>query len=360
VVKLRRQVEHFAFIWQPGGPLGPIPLPFASSSRAVDVNSRGTVIGTVFGFSRGGPTGIRGFVSNGVESSYLPPLPGHVISEALGVNEAGTIVGMSNGSPTPQAVYWNEGVPTALLLPIGPTSMAEDINNMNQICGWMGIDPSPSFGATPFIWDNGKTTSLPLPPYAAANSGTATALNNLGDACGHFFVENPKGEGYLRRACAWIDGKFIDLGLLPGADVSRALDINDAREIVGNCEGPGLAADVGFLWRDGEMMKLNDLLPDGMFTRAFGNAINNTGQIAGSALLPPNSDRVAIRLTPALPLTPGDTNCSASVDVDDLVNVILDWNPPGPVGGNPTDVNRDNRIDIEDLIEVIRRWSSPR
>jgi probable HAF family extracellular repeat protein len=240
-------------------------------------------------------------------------------------------------------------------LPHGPQSFAGDINDLNQICGWMGIDPYPRFGASPFIWHNGKTTTLPLPSYAAANSGTATALNNRGDACGYVFVTHPQTE-FVERACAWIEGQCIDLGVLPGYDASIALDINDAREVVGYCTdgGPIMA----FIWRDGVMTRLADLVPPGMLTPQIANAINNTGQIAGGAILPPPAnDNVAFRLTPALPATPGDTDCSGTVDIDDLLEVIGHWDSAGPVGGRPADVNRDNRIDIEDLLLVLSNFT---
>jgi probable HAF family extracellular repeat protein len=223
----------------------------------------------------------------------------------------------------------------------------------------MGIHPSPSLGATPFIWHNEKARSLLLPAYAAGNSGAATAINNLGDACGYFFVDDPNSEGWFRRACAWIDGAFIDLGVIPGATISHALDISDAREIVGYCEGPGTAADRAFLWRDGAMTDLSVLVPPGGIIPTSAAAINNSGQIAGGALLLPDNDGVAFRLTPALPAIPGNTNCDEQVNADDLINVILHWNADGPVGGRPADVNRDNRIDMDDLLAVLLNWSRP-
>jgi probable HAF family extracellular repeat protein len=219
----------------------------------------------------------------------------------------------------------------------------------------MGIAPLPQFGATPFIWQDGVTTSLPLPAYAINAAGTATAINNLGDACGYFFVDDPASKGWLRRACAWIDGEFIDLGTLPGFAVSHATDINDAREIVGYCE-PDSGPLRGFVWRDGEMSSLADMLTTPGMIPEFANALNNSGQVAGTGLTTPGSAIVAFRLTPALPAIPGNTNCDQAVDVDDIINVILDWNADGPVGGRPADVNRDNRIDVDDLIEVILNW----
>jgi hypothetical protein len=84
-------------------------------------------------------------------------------------------------------------------------------------------------------------------------------------------------------------------------------------------------------------------------------ALNNSGQIAGGGRSL-DGDGVAIRLTPALPAIPGYTNCDELVNVDDLINVILQWDAEGPVGGRPADANRDNRIDVDDLIEVIMNF----
>jgi uncharacterized membrane protein len=323
------------------------------SARAVDVSQKGVIIGNV---DAAGQSGQRGFRWQLGIAALLPPLAGDVISEAQGLNEAGIAVGMSSGSAQ-QAVYWDHGVPRALNLPIGPTSIAEDINNESQICGWMGIAPLAQFGATPFIWHDGVTTSLPLPPYAINQAGTATAINNLGDACGYFFVDDPNSKGFLRRACAWIDGKFIDLGTLPGFAVSHATDINDAREVAGYCQlTPSGVQTRGFVWRDGEMSSLAGMLTTPGMIPEFANALNNSGQIAGTGLTTPGSAIVAFRLTPALPAIPGNTNCDELVNVDDIINVILQWDAEGPVGGRPADVNRDNRIDVDDLIAVIMNF----
>jgi probable HAF family extracellular repeat protein len=220
--------------------------------------------------------------------------------------------------------------------------------------GGNGI-PHPVFPSSAFIWHNGETIALPLPAHAAENTGVATSINNRGDACGYYFVDDPNGKGYFKRGCAWIDGEFIDLGVLPGADESHPLDINDAREIVGRCEGFKQFARA-FLWRDGVMTDLMHLLPPGVLLRAEGVALNNSGQIAGGGNNL-DGDGVAIRLTPALPAIPGNTNCDGAVDADDLINVILGWNPDGPVGGRTADVNRDNQIDFDDLWAVIVGWT---
>ena len=346
--------QKHAFVWPAGGGLAPISFPFGVTyASAIDVNQQGTAIGDLDPSAP--PYYRRAFISIGGQASLLPLLPGHVGSEGHGINSQGIVIGFSAVS-NPQAVYWENEVPTALQLSIGPTSVAEDINDQFQICGWMGVNPVPSFGATPFLWANGKTTSLPLPANAVGHSGTANALNNLSDACGYFFTATTPA--LIRRACAWINGQFVDLGTLPGYQISLAMDINDAREIIGYCESlQGFFAP--FIWRNGVMSNLNTLAAPGSPALNIARAINNKGQIAGEGDVNlPVGHAVAFLLTPALPATPGDTNCDGHVNVNDLLAVIDSWNPQGPVGGNPADLNRDNRINVDDLLAVIMHWGN--
>jgi glucose/arabinose dehydrogenase len=52
----------------------------------------------------------------------------------------------------------------------------------------------------------------------------------------------------------------------------------------------------------------------------------------------------------------GDVNVSASVDVDDLIAVILGWGPCTAPPSVCPDVNGSGTVDIDDLISVILNW----
>jgi hypothetical protein len=65
-----------------------------------------------------------------------------------------------------------------------------------------------------------------------------------------------------------------------------------------------------------------------------------------------NNDAAVFLLTPVYAIE-GDTNCDSVVDVDDLINVILDW---GPCAGCNADITRDGIVDVFDLINVIIHW----
>ena len=349
------------FVWPAGGVFIPIefehPQP-VESARAYGISDSGMIVGYVDWWN---VSGTRAFSWQNQVVTILAPLSGDNQAEAYAANTAGEIVGQSIGNSGQRAVRWVGGAIQPLQLSMGPSSVARDITNTGQICGWMGNDPYPDpnwGGATPFIWHNGVTTSLPIPIPPGAGSGEAIRLNNLGDACGIFYVSNPSGAEppFVRRACAWFGGQFVDLGMLPTATQAYANDINDAGEIVGYCETPtGL---IPFIWRGGVMTDLrtfNAVAPPSLGLKiAYG--INNKGQITGrGSSYGPGGHGVAFLLTPALPQTPGDVNCDGHANVTDLIAVITNWSP-GPVGGNPADVNRDNRIDVGDLLAVVTHW----
>ena len=56
--------------------------------------------------------------------------------------------------------------------------------------------------------------------------------------------------------------------------------------------------------------------------------------------------------TPVVPpACAGDTNGDAVVDVQDMVNVILDWGTDGSTNGG--DVTGNGTVDVEDLVAII-------
>ena len=52
-----------------------------------------------------------------------------------------------------------------------------------------------------------------------------------------------------------------------------------------------------------------------------------------------------------------DIDGNGTVDVDDLVAVILGWGACAECAGCPPDVNDDRTVDVDDLITVILNWS---
>lgn len=287
----------------------------------------------------------------------LGTLRGDTSSEAFAIANNGRIIGYSTGcSPCHyDAVVWENGVATALELPMGPNRIAYDISDSGEfICGWMGVDPNPHFGASAFIWRNGIVFDLgnPLP----GSGGTeARGVNNYGQACGsaHFSKKFPKA---YSRAFFWSDGMMHDIGVLSGYEHSFGYDLNDIGQVLGRCQDDTGVGEP-FIWQNGVMQALEDLIPPELNLSNLNVwDINNAGQIAGYANRPSplfGDETVAIRLTP-IPAMPGDFNCDSQVNVSDLLGVINYWGYTTP----NLDFNGDGTVNLPDLIIVLANWSS--
>jgi T5SS/PEP-CTERM-associated repeat protein/probable HAF family extracellular repeat protein len=86
-----------------------------------------------------------------------------------------------------------------------------------------------------------------------------------------------------------------DLGSL-GGDWSRALDINDGEQVVGNARNAA-SQNRAFLWENGQMKDLNNFVPaDSGWALVSAEAINQRGQIVGFGVI--NGQTHAFLLTP--------------------------------------------------------------
>lgn len=293
----------------------------------------------------------------------LGTLPGGTQSNAQWINDAGQAVGAGNtAGGTQHAILWQNGVATDLgTLPGGTSSSASMINNLGQIVGFSSVA-----GLTHAVmWDHGAIIDLAAPPRGY-NSIYATAINDAGEVVGYALdtsVAPPGVPGIGTRvfhAIRWRSGVMTDLGLLNG----RALGINNAGVIVGLYSGgpsgaflwqQGVVTDVptlggrstivqngindsgwvtgasftatsaplyhAFLWKPSTGMIDLGLLPNGV--RAFGEGLNNAGQVVGDA-------------TPAGGLAqPTLFQEPAVVDLGSLASVIN----PGSGGGVAWSVN---------------------
>lgn len=119
----------------------------------------------------------------------------------------------------------------------------------------------------------------------------AYGINNAGQVTG---VSATAGSTHTShdglRAFVWQNGVMTDLGTLGGSDsYSYGLGINDAGQIVGESSPAGLSPSHAFLWQNGVMSDLGTL---GETSTA--NAINSTGQVVGVSQAP-GSPSFAVR-----------------------------------------------------------------
>ncbi len=144
------------------------------------------------------------------------------------------------------------------------------------------------------FWNNDAAHTLTVLPTLGGTS-IAQAVNNFGDAAG--YSVGPAGF----HAVVWGGDPAhtpVDLGALPGDDGSQANAINDAGQVVGISSNSIAGTQTAFLCAAGEMVPLASLLDASGtgWTIDQPAAINNVGQIAGSALF--NGIRPAFVMTP--------------------------------------------------------------
>jgi probable HAF family extracellular repeat protein len=254
-------------LWQYGKP-STLPLLGGHNGSAGQINKHGEVAGYAEnGVSDPGcPTGAR---VNGTgpqvldfeavvweprqgEIRELHPLPGDTVGMAFGINDDGQTVGSSGSCANTVIPPFGAGLHAVLWDKDG---VAHDLGNL------------------------GGTGN----PDLLAIGNVANVVNNRGQVAG---VSAMSGNT-TTHAFLWTKerGKMSDLGTLSGDVNSAALGINDRGEMVGasfGAAGPINGNPRAFLWKDGRMTDLNDLIPPNSplhLLTAF--AINEAGEIAG-------------------------------------------------------------------------------
>jgi probable HAF family extracellular repeat protein len=283
-------------------------------------------------------TPCRAFLYDNGTFVNLGVLPGAQWSSASALNRDAQVVGTSDNPY--QAFLWQDGVMTGLELPLGPHGVAQDVNDHSQIVGWMG----PSASDHGFLWDGGEVVDLGVVPGGLTSK--ALAINNLPE---------PQVVGYGRlsdetHAFLWESGEMMDLGTLPGFPISFALDINDSSTVVGYCR-PNERA---FVWHDGVMTNLNELVPPELgITIKRAAAIDNEGRIIASGTGP--DGLVGWLLTPLDPPI-GDLDGDCKVGFADLLTLLAGWGPCADCDDCPADLDDDCSVGVADLLALLANW----
>jgi hypothetical protein len=153
-----------------------------------------------------------------------------------------------------RAISWQNGVFTDLGT-LGGFSRAHQSNNAGVIVG-ESQDAAGNF--RPVVWENGVIRALPpLATFRQTSGGNAQSINDHGDIAGE-----DVGDFGFTHAVLWpVTGGVVDLGVLPGADMSRARGINSA----GTAFGPSISfsnfSTRPTIWAGGTMSEI--VLPAG-------------------------------------------------------------------------------------------------
>ncbi len=291
------------------------PEPFHPVSVPVHVASDGTVavlevLDVAFNYAHGlNDAGQLVGTSNTQAVAWLggPPVPlapstAFFSGSAQDVNDRGIIVGSVGDSDFvgPHPVLWRSSGAPALDLqgPNGPQppGSANAINDQGQVAGTVG-----SVGVFFAVrWDHPGLPPLVIDPLPGKHNGDGLGLNRLGDVIGRSSsITDFTTEAFLHVAQT---GALVPLGHLPGGTIpySEALGVNARRQVVGAGSAAG-GESHGFLWQDGVLHDLNDLLvsPDPAVLHVITAVdINEAGQIAVEVSVGPFPHTRIARLDP--------------------------------------------------------------
>jgi probable HAF family extracellular repeat protein len=277
--------EQHAFLYQDGvmsdlGTLG------GTSSVAYAVNDAGQVAG----YSQTAAGDTHAFLYSDGVMTDLGTLGGRT-SLALGINQSGQVTGVADlaSSGVAHAFIYTPGVGMQDLGTLGGSySEGRAINDSGQVAGTsatgQGLSPA-------FLYSDGMMSSLGV--IEGGTHSIAYGLNNLGQAVGTAYNAATVQRAFLYTA----DSGMQDIGTLGGAS-GQAFAINDFGQVVGVATLQGDRVAHAFIYQDGTMADLNDLIPPGSgwgLSQAF--SINNAGAIVGDGTNP-NGDGHAFLLTP--------------------------------------------------------------
>ena len=277
-----------AFLWQNGvmtdlGTLG------GSFSSAFDINASGQIVGSA---TTSGGLQFAFLYSGGIMTN-LGSLGG-TVSRAQSINDSGQMTGYShNAGGQTRAFRYSGGVMTDLGTLGGSYSTGFGINNAGDI---VGATVKSGGTACAFRYSGGVMTDISDP---TDTYGEAHAINTAGHMAA--FFQGPLTSNQL-HSFVQIGMARTDLGTL-GSYPVLANDMNDSDQVVGRYITGG--ADRGFVYLDGSIFDLNDLLDmsGSGYTVMEAHGISNDGRIAAIARIPSN-DRHAVLLTPINPHAP--------------------------------------------------------
>jgi probable HAF family extracellular repeat protein len=217
-----------------------------NASEATAVNNGGTVVG----MAETASGRFHAFMWQGtmVDLGTL----GGFASWGYGVNDQNVAVGSAITASSARRAFIYRDSMQEIGLGTLYESEARDINNLDQVVGW--LKATQSSPARAFLWENGVRTNLGA--LASGASSFAEAINDHGVIVGRSDIDTT-GNG--TRAFRWQNGVMQALPSLGGLKAS-AMAINNDGTIAGwSNDTQGRTRAV--IWRNGQIVDLNDLIP---------------------------------------------------------------------------------------------------
>lgn len=286
------------FVWTFGDGIAPVLPRFAGSGFASDINNRGIAVGAA---QRGPDQPLRAFARHGNRPLTTIPTLGGRQNAALGVNQPGMVVGWSetgNAAHRHAFVFFNGRLRDLGTLG-GDNSEANDINSRGSVVGWSEL-PVPPNSTLPaqrigFVGDARSGDLHRLAGISPSSDAWANAVSETNIIVGAS-EEGPSVLPVIRprdvEAVLWSPNALAvrELGRLSNTDnYAEAKGVNNRGMIVGRSgeldHATGEMTTRAFLWRNGRMVDLNDLIaPNSGWRLESATAVNNRGHIAGYGL----------------------------------------------------------------------------
>jgi len=241
-------------------------------SRAFGLNDKGQVVGTSYPASATTPHAFL-WEGDGLVDLNWEPL---YVSTAYSINNSSAIAGGGWGeSSWGFPVIWKEN--TAFLYE-GLNGGISEINDSGQFVG--AYTPDGTIGCHAYFVDSNVLWDLGT---LGGTSSQSTAINGFGLVVG--YTEVVPGDDTQHPFLWKKGGQMLDLGVPSGCTTACPKDINNLGQIVGY-GGVEISDSIcGFLYENGTINNLNDLIsPDSgwQITSAF--SINDIGQITGEGI----------------------------------------------------------------------------
>jgi probable HAF family extracellular repeat protein len=278
------------------GVLRPIDHPDATTGPAAPGGQAGTATtgindhGQILGAYEGSDRVVRDFVRDKkgryIEIEGPPHRPDRGAShEYVDINNRGEIVGFYNdqqGATTTGFLRTRKGRFVDIDVPGSQVTGPVKANDRGQVVG-IYVDANDQLHG--FLWDDGDVEVIDIP---GAEGTAPTGINDRGQMVGSYIDADGNYHGFVRDR----RGRVSTLPEAPGADPksggTQPTSINERGQIV------GLAYDArggsrAFLYDHGRF-RLFEGAPDAIYTRALD--INNRGQIVGDHGTPPDTEGV--------------------------------------------------------------------
>ena len=258
---------HHAFVFRNGTMSDLSGLAVDQFSSASIINNAGDIAGQA---TWSGPFP-RAFIYRNSQMIDIGSL-GSGLSTIQDLNESGHAVGNSADESFINIAFLYDGTTMHNLGTLGgPGSIAWSINDSGVIVGDSLLDERVTRG---FVYRNGVMTDLGT---LGGESSSARGINNAGQIFGYSEVRT---NDLAQHAFIIQGGEMIDLGTL-GGTVSFPTAMNGRGHVIGDTEDE-LGFTVPFLYRNGQMVNVNSLLPPNSgWEIAAALYLNDSCQISG-------------------------------------------------------------------------------